>query len=167
MVKTLKIYTDGACNAMTGQGGWSCVILYNGKEIHSYGGQMETTNNQMEIRGAIEGIKAVNQMALAGLFEETPKIKIFVDSQYVHKGITEWIYKWEKNNWKSRGAKIKNKELWEELKKLSLPYNIEWNWLKAHAGHKYNELADKLALKGKFEQKDSYELIMRDASSNA
>jgi ribonuclease HI len=129
----LEIYTDGACSGNPGPGGWGAVMLYGKYEKRISGGEKDTTNNKMELFAAIQGLKSVTRNDI--------KIKVYTDSTYVLKGITEWISGWKKKNFKD----VKNVELWKELDAISSKFSIEWNWVKAHNGNKYNEIADTLA----------------------
>ena len=134
----IQVYTDGACSGNPGVGGWGVVILLNKNEpILLNGGELQTTNNRMELTAAI---KALNY------FNELKSIKIFTDSKYVKDGIEKWIINWKKNGWKTAAKKpVKNKELWIELDHLIAKHEISWEWVKGHAGEKYNEKADYLA----------------------
>jgi ribonuclease HI len=134
MEKELHIYCDGACSGNPGPGGWGAVLIWgdNTKEIS--GSADNTTNNQMELRAAIESIKSVKKKV---------KIVIHTDSQYVKNGITVWIKSWLKNNWNK--GKVKNIELWKELLEESSKHEIVWKWVKGHSGVDYNERADRLA----------------------
>jgi ribonuclease HI len=127
-----EIYTDGACSGNPGPGGYAAIILNNGEITEVSGGEKLTTNNKMELMGAISALKSVPKEA---------SIKIYTDSLYVQKGITEWIANWKRKNFKD----VKNTELWKELDSLSSNLNIEWHWVKAHSGNKHNEMADALA----------------------
>ena len=129
----LEIYTDGACSGNPGPGGWGAVMLYGKHEKRISGGEKLTTNNKMELKAAIEGLKNITKPDI--------KVKIYTDSVYVQKGITEWIFSWKKKNFKD----VKNVELWKELDQMASKFKIEWNWVKAHNGDKYNEIADSLA----------------------
>ena len=132
------VYTDGACSGNPGPGGWGAVIL-DAKNIETNisGKEKSTTNNRMELMAPI--------MAL-GKIRKASKIIIYTDSTYLKNGITVWIKNWEKNGWKNANKKpVKNKDLWVMLNELSKEQIIEWKWVKAHAGNKYNEIADKLA----------------------
>ncbi len=134
------IYTDGACSGNPGPGGWGAVLNYNGtvKELH--GGQRATTNNQMELRAAIEALNALTRDC---------KVEMHVDSQYVKDGITKWIHGWKKNGWKTADKKpVKNVELWQALDLAITRHEISWHWVKGHAGHPQNERADELARMG-------------------
>ena len=132
------IYTDGACSGNPGPGGWGAVILdAKNNETSISGNEKSTTNNRMELMAPI--------MAL-GKIKKASKIIIYTDSTYLRNGITVWIKNWEKNGWKGVNKKpVKNKDLWVILNELSKEQIIEWKWVKAHTGNKYNEIADKLA----------------------
>ena len=132
------IYTDGACLGNPGPGGWGAVILNEEKnETNMSGKEQSTTNNRMELMAPIMALKKI---------KKDSKIIIYTDSIYLKNGITTWIKNWEKNGWMSANKKpIKNKDLWVILNKLSKEKVIDWKWVKAHAGNKYNEIADKLA----------------------
>ena len=132
------IYTDGACSGNPGPGGWGAVILDEEKnEINISGKEKATTNNRMELMAPIMALRKIKKFS---------EIIIYTDSTYLKNGITTWIKNWEKNGWMSANKKpIKNKDLWVTLNKLSEYQNIDWKWIKAHDGNKYNEMADKLA----------------------
>lgn len=133
----IEIFTDGACSGNPGPGGWGVILRYNNHEKELSGFKAQTTNNQMELQAAIEGLKAVKQKKT---------IKLYTDSKYVKHGITEWIHTWRKNGWKGASKKpIKNLELWQELDQLSAQFEINYIWIKGHAGHPENERADALA----------------------
>ena len=135
----LKIYTDGACSGNPGKGGWAAIIL-NEKSIQSNvsGGENSTTNNRMELMAPIMALKKIKKKS---------EITIFTDSKYVKDGITVWIKKWKVNNWKSSNKKpVKNKDLWIKLDNACLKHKVTWKWVKAHAGNKYNNLVDELAV---------------------
>lgn len=137
------IYTDGACSGNPGPGGWGVLLSYKGHEKELYGSAQETTNNKMELTAAIEGLKAIKRPL---------PVEIHTDSEYVRKGITEWIFGWKKKGWKTAQKKpVKNAELWQELDGLNQQYSVDWHWVKGHAGHNGNERADKLACKGRDE----------------
>lgn len=138
-MKELVVFTDGGCSGNPGPGGWAYVIIQNDELIsYSSGGAEVTTNNIMELTAVINAIKACNVMS-------ADKISIFTDSQYVKNGITAWIFNWKKNGWRTSGKDpVKNKELWEELDSLNASSNVQWNWVKGHAGIKYNEKCDSL-----------------------
>ena len=135
---SIKVYTDGACKGNPGPGGWGVFIQNDLEEKEIYGGDPETTNNQMEMQAAIEALKY-----LEGVNEE---IELYTDSNYLRQGITEWIHKWKVNNWKTASKKpVANRELWIEISNLNERMNVKWNWIKGHAGHPGNERADHLA----------------------
>ena len=139
-MKTVNIYTDGACRGNPGDGGWGVLIEYENFSKEYFGGEKNTTNNKMELKAAIEGLKVL---------KETCEVHITTDSKYVMDGITSWIQNWKKNNWMNSSKKeVKNKDLWIELDELTSKHNIKWNWVKGHSGHKKNEIADSLANKG-------------------
>ena len=139
-MKTVNIYTDGACRGNPGDGGWGVLIEYGSVIKEYFGGEKNTTNNQMELRAAIEALKALNEPCI---------VNLTTDSKYVMQGITSWINNWKKNNWKSSAKKdVKNKDLWIELDKYVSKHNVKWNWVKGHSGHEKNEIADLLANKG-------------------
>src|SRR5210317_371506 len=135
----IKIYTDGSCINNPGNGGWAAIINDDGKILKISGSEKNTTNNKMKLIATIAALKKVNS---------NKKIKIFTESKYVKLGITEWIHKWVKNNWQtSKKEDVKNKELWIELFDITNSLDVEWKWVKAHAGNLLNEEADLLAKK--------------------
>ena len=139
-MKTVNIYTDGACRGNPGPGGWGVLIQYQDNEKEYFGGNQNTTNNQMELQAAIEGLKLLREECI---------VNLTTDSKYVMQGITSWIKKWKINKWKNSNKKdVKNKELWIELDKLCMKHDVRWNWVKGHTGHEQNEIADMLANKG-------------------
>ena len=135
----IKIYTDGACSGNPGKGGWAAVILEEKKDMLSISGnENNTTNNRMELVAPIMALKKIKKKS---------NIIIFTDSKYVKDGITDWIKKWKLNNWKNSNKKsVKNKDLWIKLDSSCLKHKVRWKWVKAHAGNKYNNLADELAV---------------------
>ncbi len=134
MEKELHIYCDGACSGNPGPGGWGAVLIWGDKEKEISGAELNTTNNRMELRAAIEAIKSVKKKV---------KIVIHTDSQYVKNGITVWIKDWLRKNWNN--GKVKNIELWKELLEESSKHDIQWKWVRGHSGVEYNEKADILA----------------------
>ena len=139
-MKQVIIYTDGACRGNPGPGGWGALIKFEGVEKEIFGGQNNTTNNQMELAAAIEGLASL---------KEACNVELFTDSKYVMDGITQWIQNWKKNNWKTAAKKdVKNKELWQKLDQLISQHQVQWHWVKGHSGDVGNETADLLANKG-------------------
>ena len=142
----IKIYTDGACIGNPGPGGWAAIILIEDKKKEIFGGEKLTTNNRMELTAAIKALEYCENQEEKQL--SLKQIKIYTDSVYLKDGITIWIEKWEKNNWKTSDKKnVKNIDLWKKLKELAASKQIEWKWVKSHSQDPMNELADKLAKK--------------------
>ena len=139
-MKKVVIYTDGACRGNPGPGGWGALIKFETVRREIFGGQDNTTNNQMELSAAIEGLLTL---------KEPCNVELFTDSKYVMDGITQWIKNWKKNNWKTSAKKeVKNKELWQQLDRLMSYHQVQWQWVKGHSGDSGNETADLLANKG-------------------
>ena len=139
-MKQVIIYTDGACRGNPGPGGWGALIRLDAIEKEIFGGQVDTTNNQMELTAAIEGLAAL---------KERCSVELYTDSKYVMNGITQWIQNWKKNNWRTAAKKdVKNKELWQKLDQLISQHQVQWHWVKGHSGDAGNETADLLANKG-------------------
>lgn len=139
-MKTVIIYTDGACRGNPGPGGWGVLIEYGELSKQLYGGDVSTTNNKMELTAAI--------MALTEI-KEPCEIILYTDSKYVLQGIEEWIHNWKKRGWRGANKKpVKNIDLWKELDELRDKHNIKWNWVKGHSGDPGNETADMLANRG-------------------
>lgn len=137
---TVEIWTDGACSGNPGPGGWGALLRYGDKEKELYGGQAETTNNQMELKAAIEALNALKKPCT---------VELTTDSQYVKGGMTGWIFRWKKNGWKTANKKpVKNVELWQALDEAVSRHKVNWHWIKGHAGHAENEKADELARLG-------------------
>ena len=137
----LVIYTDGGCSGNPGPGGWGCVILDGENDTRLSGGEEHTTNNRMELQAAISALDAV----VKNENWRNRKVSVYSDSQYVKNGITSWIKNWKKNGWRTAAKKpVLNKELWEQLDTLYNQLNIEWKWVKGHAGITYNEVCDQL-----------------------
>ena len=133
----IKVYTDGSCLKNPGKGGWAAIIINNSERIEIKGSKENTTNNQMELTAPIMALKKIPQGS---------EVQIFTDSKYVKSGITEWIYNWKKNGWKTADKKeVKNKNLWTELDDLSNAFDIEWIWVKAHSTDELNNEVDLLA----------------------
>jgi len=140
MQKIVEIYTDGGCRGNPGPGGWGAVLRYEGKEKQIYGGEALTTNNRMELMAAIQALSILKRPC---------KVTLWTDSEYLRRGITEWIMNWQKANWKTAGKKpVKNVDLWQQLLIVMQPHEIEWRWVKGHNGDPGNELADQLANRG-------------------
>ena len=134
------IHTDGACSGNPGPGGWGAILAYNGTCKELSGGEAETTNNRMELTGAIMALESIKRPC---------KVEMHVDSAYVKDGITKWIHGWKRNGWKTADKKpVKNVELWQRLDKAIAAHDISWHWVKGHAGHAENERADELARAG-------------------
>lgn len=133
----VEIYTDGACRGNPGPGGWGVILIAGKHRKELYGGELDTTNNRMELMAVIEALRALKRSC---------RIILHTDSQYVKKGITEWIHDWKRRGWKTAAKKpVKNADLWEILDEAQSPHDIEWRWVKGHAGHPENERADELA----------------------
>ena len=140
MSEKIIIYTDGACSGNPGPGGWGALLINGDERTELYGGDKNTTNNQMELTAVIKALEFVGGKK---------NIELWTDSQYVKNGITEWIVSWKKNGWKNSQKKaVKNKELWMKLDELNESKNISWNWVKGHNGHVENERVDELARQG-------------------
>ena len=139
-MQQVEIYTDGACSGNPGPGGWGAVLIFGGHRKSLKGGDVETTNNRMEMTAAIEALNALKQPC---------KVELHTDSNYLRDGITGWIAKWKKNGWRTSNRKpVKNVELWQALEAAHQPHDVSWHWVKGHAGHPENELADELAREG-------------------
>jgi len=141
----LKIYTDGGCSGNPGPGGWAYIMVletFQGKKITAQekGVERNTTNNRMELSAVINALRALKTM------DDIPrKIALYTDSQYVQKGITEWIHGWKRNSWKtSDKTPVKNQDLWKELDLLAGEFSVKWEWIRGHAGHEYNERCDRM-----------------------
>ncbi len=136
-MKKVQIFTDGACRGNPGPGGWGVLMRYGGHEKTFSGAEMNTTNNRMELLAAIQALK---------MLREACEIDLHTDSQYVQKGITQWLVAWKKKHWKKADNKpVKNADLWEELDKQASRHTVRWHWVKGHNGHRENEMADELA----------------------
>ena len=138
-MKTVEIYTDGACSGNPGPGGWGAVLRYGGREKELSGGEADTTNNRMELTACIAALSAL---------KEPCKVSLTTDSQYVFNGITKgWAASWKKNGWRKADKKTAlNSDLWEELLRLSSIHDVTFHWIKGHAGHPENERCDRLAV---------------------
>ena len=132
------IHTDGACSGNPGPGGWGAILSYGEHEKELKGGEVLTTNNRMELMGAIMALEALKRRS---------KVELHTDSKYVHDGISKWIHGWKRNGWKTAEKKpVKNVDLWQRLDTAIQQHEVHWRWVKGHAGHDLNERADRLAV---------------------
>ena len=137
MIKHVSIYTDGACSGNPGPGGWAALLCCGGVTKEFSGAEYKTTNNRMELLAAIKALESLQGVCT---------VTLYTDSTYVKQGITRWIHQWKRNGWRTAARQaVKNADLWRELDELQAMYTIEWQWVKAHAGHKENERVDTLA----------------------
>lgn len=133
----VEIFTDGACKGNPGPGGWAALLRYGRHEKQLSGAEAHCTNNQMELRAAIEALKALTRPC---------SVILTTDSNYLRQGISEWLPNWKRKGWKTAsGQPVKNVELWQELEQLAKCHEIQWRWVKGHSGHRENELVDELA----------------------
>jgi ribonuclease HI len=140
MSEAVEIFSDGACRGNPGPGGWGALLRARGVEKELWGGEAQTTNNRMELTAVIRALEALKRPS---------RVRLYTDSQYVQKGICEWIHSWKRRGWRTADKKaVKNEDLWRRLDELSQNHTIEWFWVKGHAGHPENERADRLANKG-------------------
>ena len=140
MEPEVMIFTDGACRGNPGPGGWGVILRYKGREKELYGGELHTTNNRMELMAAIQGLEALKRPC---------KVVLSTDSQYLRKGISEWLPRWIERGWQTADKQaVKNVDLWTRLDAARKIHQVEWRWVKGHAGHPGNERADRLANKG-------------------
>jgi ribonuclease HI len=138
--EVVEIYSDGACRGNPGPGGWGVLLRTNGAERELYGGAAATTNNRMELTAVIRALEAL---------ERHSRVKVYTDSQYVMKGISQWIESWKKRGWRTADKKpVKNVDLWKELEEQAGRHEVEWHWVRGHDGHPENERADQLANRG-------------------
>ncbi|UCC13312.1 MAG: ribonuclease HI [Gammaproteobacteria bacterium] len=136
----VEIYTDGACRGNPGPGGWGAVLRYGKHERELCGGEIQTTNNRMELTAAIEGLRALSRPC---------RVELYTDSQYLRLGITEWMSNWKRRGWKNAAKKpVKNKDLWQSLDDEAARHEVSWHWIRGHSGHPENERADDLANRG-------------------
>lgn len=136
-MKTIEIFTDGACKGNPGPGGWGALLRYGKHEKRLYGGELETTNNRMELTAAIEALKALKRPS---------HVELTTDSVYVKNGINQWLEGWKAKGWKTASKKpVKNQDLWQALDEQVAKHQINWHWVKGHSGHTENEIADELA----------------------
>ena len=140
MTPRVVIHTDGACSGNPGPGGWGAVLHHGRNEKELWGGELATTNNRMELMAAIQALEALTKPC---------RVELHTDSQYVQKGIKEWIHGWKSRGWKTADKKpVKNEDLWKRLDAARQRHEVDWRWIKGHAGHEFNERADALARRG-------------------
>jgi ribonuclease HI len=133
----VEIFCDGACRGNPGPGGWGALLRSGDHEKRLYGAEPQTTNNRMELTGAIEGLAALNKSC---------QVTVWTDSEYVKKGMTEWLSGWKAKGWKTAARQpVKNADLWQRLESEAARHTVQWRWVKGHAGHEGNEIADQLA----------------------
>lgn len=132
----VEIYSDGACDPNPGPGGWAALLRFGRHEKTLSGSEAETTNNRMELTAAIRALQALNQPC---------RVKFYTDSEYLKRGITEWLPGWRARSWKRKGGALANVDLWKELDEALKPHKVEWNWVRGHAGYPENERVDRLA----------------------
>lgn len=135
MNKEIVIYTDGGCDPNPGPGGWGALIISEGKLRELSGSELLSTNNRMELTAAIAALQSLTSPST---------VKLFTDSQYLQKGIEDWMPKWLAKNWRGSSGPVANQDLWKELLAVSSPHNISWHWVKGHSGNAYNERVDRL-----------------------
>ena len=136
-MKSVEVFTDGACRGNPGPGGWGALLRYNGHEKTLYGAEAQTTNNRMELTAAIMALEALRRSC---------EVHLTTDSTYVQKGITEWLSNWKRKGWKTAGGKaVKNADLWQRLDAAAQRHTVRWHWVRGHTGHAGNERADALA----------------------
>jgi ribonuclease HI len=145
--EVVEVYSDGACKGNPGPGGWGAVLRFGRTEKELWGGEGQTTNNRMELTAVIRALEALKRPS---------QVDVYTDSQYVMKGISEWIHSWKRKGWKTADKKdVKNVDLWKQLDALRQGHRVKWHWVKGHDGHPENERADRLANKGIPLEKDS------------
>lgn len=138
--EVVEIYSDGACRGNPGPGGWGALLRRRGAERELYGGEADTTNNRMELTAVIRALEALKRPS---------RVQLHTDSLYVIKGISQWIHDWKRRGWRTADKKpVKNVDLWRALEALAARHDVEWHWVKGHAGHPENERADRLANQG-------------------
>jgi ribonuclease HI len=140
MTPHVMIFTDGACSGNPGPGGWGAILISKGREKELFGGELATTNNRMELMAAIQALEALTRPC---------KVELHTDSKYVQQGIGQWIRSWKARGWKTADNKpVKNEDLWRRLDEARQRHDVQWRWVKGHAGHELNERADELARRG-------------------
>lgn len=135
-MQQVTIYTDGGCDPNPGIGGWGAVLLYDGHRKELSGGEPETTNNRMELTAAVEALRSLKRPC---------RVELHTDSEYLQKGITQWLPSWKRKNWRRKGGPVKNVDLWKELDALANAHTVEWAWVRGHTGIAENERCDELA----------------------
>jgi ribonuclease HI len=136
----VRIYADGACKGNPGPGGWGAILRSEGAETELFGGEIRTTNNRMELTAVIRALETL---------EAPSTVEVYTDSQYVQKGISEWLHAWKRRGWRTADRQpVKNVDLWQRLDRAAAPHRVSWHWVKGHAGHPENERADALANRG-------------------
>jgi ribonuclease HI len=136
----VRIYADGACKGNPGPGGWGAILRSEGAETELFGGEIRTTNNRMELTAVIRALETL---------EAPSTVEVYTDSQYVQKGISEWLHAWKRRGWRTADRQpVKNIDLWQRLDRAAAPHRVSWHWVKGHAGHPENERADALANRG-------------------
>ena len=140
MADVVRIYADGACKGNPGPGGWGAIVRVAGTDKELYGGERATTNNRMELMAVIRALESL---------EGPSAVEVYTDSQYVQKGISEWLPSWKRRDWRTADKKpVKNVDLWQRLERAAAAHRVSWHWIKGHAGHPENERADALANRG-------------------
>ena len=140
MSNVVEVFSDGACRGNPGPGGWGALLRYDGHEREIHGGEAHTTNNRMELMAVIRALETLKRPC---------RVRVTTDSQYVKKGISEWLPNWKRRSWRTAAGKpVKNADLWQRLDALCSPHEIEWCWVRGHDGHAENERADRLANRG-------------------
>lgn len=132
----VTIYTDGACDPNPGPGGWAAVLIYKQHEKNLSGSETQTTNNRMELTAAVRALQALKQPC---------QVELFTDSEYLKRGVTEWMPNWRKRQWRRKGGVLANVDLWQALDQALTPHRVQWNWVRGHAGNRNNERVDRLA----------------------
>ncbi|HVN53119.1 MAG TPA: ribonuclease HI [Anaerolineaceae bacterium] len=132
----VTIYSDGACRGNPGPGGWAVLLRFGSQEKELSGGELHTTNNRMELTAALKGFQALKRPC---------RVNFYTDSEYLRRGICEWMPRWEARNWRRKGGELANVDLWQALAVAIQPHQVEWRWVRGHAGHAENERVDRLA----------------------
>jgi ribonuclease HI len=140
VAEVVELFTDGACKGNPGPGGWGTLLRYGDHEKELCGGEVQTTNNRMELMAVIQGLEALKRSV---------QVRVTTDSQYVKQGVTQWMARWKRNGWQTADRKpVKNRDLWERLDRAVANHRVEWRWVRGHTGHAENERADQLANRG-------------------